>query len=81
MALQLLASIYGFGSHSVGTAQGQLYSFPTQGILIRPAPASSSFNGVTVNSIIEVLPTGLNQPSKSYYAAATVSTLNTAANT
>lgn len=84
MALQLSASIYGIGDNAVGTAQGVTMSFPTQGIRIEPANLSlgtnTSFNGVTVASCIQVLPTGLNTNERRYYSAATVGTLVSAAN-
>lgn len=46
---------------------------------LKPAPANTVANGVTMQSIIELLPTGLynNGQSISYYSADTVATLNT----
>ena len=84
MALQLSASIYGVGVNAIGTAQGVTMSFPTQGIRIEPASLSlgsnTSFNGVTVQSCIQLLPTGLNVNEKRYYSATAVGTLVSAAN-
>ena len=45
--------------------------------LLTPAKSGTTANGVTMQSIIELLPTGLNQPSDFFYSADTVSTLNT----
>lgn len=84
MALQLSASIYGIGAHAIGTAQGTTMSFPTQGIRIEPASLSGgtglTFNGVTMVSCIQVLPTGLNTNERRYYSPTPVATLVTAAN-
>lgn len=46
---------------------------------LSPAPANTLANGVTMQSIIELLPTGLykNGQSTIYYSADTVATLNT----
>ena len=86
MALQLSASIYGINTAAVGTAQGLTLSFPTQGIRIEPASLTlaagfQQFNGVTVQSCIQVLPTGLNTNERRFYSASAVSALVTAANT
>lgn len=86
MALQLSASIYGVNTSAVGTAQGLTMSFPTQGLRIEPASltlasGSNTFNGVTVLSCIQLLPTGLNTNERRYYSATAVATLVTAANT
>lgn len=85
MANHFLTSIYRQGAYDALTATGQPayqgvpVSFPSAGtIFYAPQPAVIA-NGVTMNSVIEVLPTGLNQPSKKFYSADSVSTLNTAA--
>jgi hypothetical protein len=46
---------------------------------ITPAPANLKANGVTMNSIIELVPSGLyhNGQSTRYYSADTVATLQT----
>lgn len=83
MAQHFATSIYGVGSgvnvnRAIGTAQGIRYSFPSEGTIFYPD--STAFNGVTVGSIIEVLPTGLQAKSKSYYSVDSVAALTTAAN-
>jgi hypothetical protein len=60
-------------------SQGILRSFPSALTQMYPAPAGTTAAGVTMQSIIELLPTGLNQPAVKYYSAADVATLNTAA--
>lgn len=82
MAQIFSASIYGRNSQPMGTAQGTTMGFPSQGVLIRPAPAgdSSLYNGVQTLSIIQMLPAGTKVSEDQYYAIASVSTLITAAN-
>jgi hypothetical protein len=59
--------------------QGVPRNLPAALCILSPAPASTTANGVTMNSIIELLPTGLykNGQSTCYYSADTVATLNT----
>jgi hypothetical protein len=84
MAVAILASIYGLNTNAFGTAQGRLVSFPANGILVRPVTTDSGFNGVfngvTMNSVIQLLPTGtvVNQPQ--YYSPKTVTEINTLQN-
>ncbi len=57
-------------------------SFPSNLVRFYPiADGPVVANGVTMNSIIALLPTGLNQPEKRFYTADTVAALNTLANT
>ena len=86
MANIFITTIYGVNSNASGTAQGRTMGFPSQHVLIRPAIVDSTFtgtfNGVTVNSVIQLLPSGgaavNNQPQ--FYSAETVSALQTKAN-
>lgn len=77
--------IYRINQHDLKNADGapasagRLHSFPSGLTFIEPAPAGTVAAGVTMLSIINLLPTGLNQPSKKYYSAADVATLSTAA--
>lgn len=82
MATSLKAFIYGStkGAYAQGTYKVQ--GFPTSLITIEPVPSGVSPQaGVTVLSAITLLPTGLNQPSISFYTDTAVDTLITAANT
>ena len=54
--------------------------FPVEGFVAYPAPSGFVANGVTMNSIVEVAPTGLNQVSVYFYTNATVAQINAAAN-
>lgn len=59
--------------------QGVPLNFPAALCALRPAPTSTTANGVTMNSIITFLPTGLyhNGQADEYYSADTVATLQT----
>jgi hypothetical protein len=59
---------------------GISYAFPVESFIAYPTPANTTANGVTMNAIVEVLPTGLNQVSTYYYTTSTVAQINTAAN-
>jgi hypothetical protein len=86
-----LANCYGRGvgfgrplrglNNALGTpaTQGVGVSFPSALCSISAAPPNTVVNGVTQVSLIEVLPTGLNQPSTFYSSAQTVAALSTLA--
>lgn len=59
---------------------GIAYGFPVNTFSAYPCPALFYANGVLMNSIVEVAPTGLNQLSVSYYTPSTVAQINAAAN-
>ena len=80
MAQILAASIYGLNGASMGTAFGTTLGFPTQGIMIRPAPVSTTFNGVTVLSIIQLLPAGTKVAQDQYFSVTAPATLITNSN-
>jgi len=93
MANQFLASIYRINANdlktvlgtvavpvSVPAVQGILQSFPSQGVRIYPVQGTVTANGITMASIISLLPSGLVQPEKQFYSPSSVSTLVTAAN-
>lgn len=85
MAQHFLSSIYRRNAYDLSNAagnpatQGVPVSFSTQGTVFTPVSGVTAC-GVTMKSVIEVLPTGLNQPTQKFYTADTVATLNTAAN-
>ena len=86
MAQHFLASIYQSGAYAlksplgVPATQGVQFSIPVQGTVISPVNGSVTANGATINSVIEVLPTGLNQPKQKFFSSETVSALSTKAN-
>ncbi len=80
MALLFQAAIYGTNSNATGGATGQYMAFPSNSVLVRPAIPTQTFSGVTVNSIIQLLPSGtvVNQPQ--YYSSLSVSAIVSLAN-
>lgn len=86
MALQLSASIYRIGPNDLNTArgipaiQGITMSFPTDQIRIEAAKPGETAIGITMNTIIKLLPEGLNQAEKSFYTPTATATVITAAN-
>lgn len=87
MALQFAASIYRIGANDLKSAvnipatQGVPHSFPSQGVRSYPITNGTvTANNVTMNSIIALLPQGLNQPEKLFYTPLTVAQIVTAAN-
>lgn len=63
----------------IPATQGVGVSLPSSLCTISAAPAGTSILGVTQISVIEVLPTGLNQPSNYFFSAQTVAALSTLA--
>lgn len=59
-------------------AGGQQRSWNNQFTEIRPVSPKQTLNGIDINSIIVVLPTGLNQKEIWYASVDLVSTINTA---
>ena len=58
---------------------GVRLNLPAALCILTPSPANTTANGATMQSIIELLPSGLyhNGQSTKYYSADTVDTLNT----
>lgn len=54
--------------------------FPTEGVQFHPTSEGVRFGNNYVYSVIEINPTGLNQPSQKYASSDSVATLVTAAN-
>ena len=81
MATLLQASIYGVNQYDWNNAEGQILGFPTALTVVRPAPANTTRSGLTMNAVIQLQPTGLNQGADQYYTSATVASLITLANT
>jgi hypothetical protein len=93
MAGHVLATIYGTvqsydrfngGYQMTGWNSGPAYlSFPSVGTIfigVSPAETLQTAAGTfTINAIIQVVPSGLNQPAAQYATDSTVGTLNTGA--
>lgn len=80
MAQFIAASVYRINQNAIGTSAGQPWAFPTSGFLVRPVVGTEVANGVTLKSIIQTVPTGLNKDSDQYYTAKTVAEIVTLAN-
>lgn len=80
MAQQLTASIYGKDGYAWLGNNGTTKSFPTQSISIQALPPAQVYAGVTCLSVIQLLPSGLNQLVQNYYCPTATATLITAAN-
>lgn len=78
---RIIASIYRIDNQDFPGATGRLNNFPGAIAHLYPAPAGIIVNGVTMLSVIQLLPTGLSVPGlppKKHYAAADVATIQTA---
>lgn len=80
MAQLITVSVYGKNGLAVGTSAGLPHAFPTSAIVVEPAGSGVTFNGVTMQSAIKILPDAAYRQVDTYYTAATVSTIVTAAN-
>lgn len=80
MAQILGLSIYGINTQSTGTAQGTTMGFPTQGIVIRPAPAATVFHGITMATVIQLLPTATKVGADQYFTNLATATAITNSN-
>jgi len=87
MANHFSCNVYGFsqdpsaGITNFNTPYGLLNSFPSAGTRIYPAPSGTTAGStnVTMVSVIEILPTGMNAKGTKYYSAVAVATLAAAA--
>jgi hypothetical protein len=69
---RLTASIYSINQNQNGAfgSNGKTFNLPAA--LCEFYPETGSYNGVTTNSVILLLPTGLNQPPTKFYTDSTV---------
>ena len=78
---RVIASIYKIDNLEFPGATGRLNNFPGALAHFYPAPTGTIVNGVTMLTIIKILPSGLaipGNPPKKHYAAADVATIQTA---
>lgn len=80
MAQLIAASVYGIDGNALSSSHGRPMAFPSLGITVDTAAPGTVYAGVTCLSVIQVLPTGLNQPPVKYYTAKTVAEIVTLAN-
>jgi len=75
---RIVASVYRIGSYDIPNAlPGRSNSLPSAGCTIFATAPGVTSNGVTMNSVIRLLPTGLNVNPTDYYTDSTVTQLNT----
>lgn len=78
---RVIASIYRIGNYEFPGATGRLNNLPGAMTQFYPAPAGITVNGVTMQTVIELLPSGLQNPQVpdlKMYAAADVATIQSA---
>lgn len=76
----VLLSVYGANGTGFGPAQGTLMSFPANSIMLRSIPATV-YQGVTCNTSVQLLPSGLQLNQPQYYVAPAIGTIVTDINT
>lgn len=78
MAAHITESIYQVNGNSLSGATTM--SFSTSSFIAYPVKSAFSVGGVAMQSVIEVLPSGLNQVSTYYYTNASVYAIVASAN-
>lgn len=81
LASRLIGNVYAIDGNPVdkqgGTVNGRINYFSNTGNAFYTPPAGTSYNGVTIGSIVEIYPTGLRVNSKLYYCVETLAQLVT----
>lgn len=78
---RIKASIYRNGTWNFPGNQGRFNTFPGSLVHMYPAPSGMTVNGVTMQTVIQLLPSGLTTPGNDdlkYYAAADIATIESA---
>lgn len=78
---RIIASIYKQGTYNFPGVTGRLNNFPGALTHLYPAPAGTTVNGVTMQTVVQLLPSGLTTPKDdnlTYYAAASIGDIQTA---
>ena len=73
-------SVYGANGTGFGSTQGNPMSFPSGQVMLRAMVPAVNYQGVNCNTIIQVLPTGLNVSQPQYYTDKTITQLDTLIN-
>ncbi len=76
---RITASIYAFGTggkepvpyKEPGTINGRTHNFPNVGTYFYQAPAGTTAEGITINSVIVLAPTGSNVNGNIYWTDST----------
>lgn len=72
---RIVASIYSVGGNPTVGTQGVTNSFPAAQVLFYQNNPTTTVGAVTMNSIIVLLPSGLNQTQTKYYTDSTTTQL------
>ncbi len=78
---RIIASIYRQGTYNYPGVTGRLNHFPGALTHLYPAPAGTTVNGLTMLTVVSLLPSGLTTPKDdnlTYYAAASIGDIQTA---
>lgn len=79
---RIIASIYRYGTYDFPGVTGRMNNFPSALTRMHSAPPGTPpANGITMQTVIELLPSGLqtpNDPSNTFYAAASITDIQTA---
>lgn len=78
---RIKASIYRHGINNFPGATGRFQTFPGNMTHLYPVPQPLTVNGVTMQTVVALLPSGLQTPADQqllYYSAASVTDIETA---
>lgn len=78
---RVIASIYRIGNYDFPGVTGRLNNLPGAMTQFYPAPAGITVNGVTMLTVLEMLPSGLQNPQvpdRKMYSATSVADIQTA---
>lgn len=77
---RIVASVYNYNGNDLPQAglSGIANSFPSANAFFYPTPAGTTANGVTMNSVIQLLPTGLNVNGAKYLTDSTPAQITSA---
>lgn len=78
MAQVVSVNVYGLNTNAFSA--NQTMGFPTQGIIVRPAPAGQVMMGVTMATVIQLLPAGTKVGQDQYSSPTALATIITACN-
>ena len=79
MAAKVLVQLTILGTPKVTFSTSQIWAVPVGAFIATPVPAGANVPAGT-DSVINVFPTGLNQPVRTLYCAETVAEIATSAN-
>lgn len=74
---RIVASIYSINGNPTAGTQGVVNSFPSAQVMFYQNNPTSLVGTVTMNSVIVLLPSGLNQPIAKYLTDSTTTQLAT----